>query len=184
MPRPARRAPVVRPLKFDQKLILAQWIFDLFEVRDFTTLADWLRDPSYEGFDENNISHYYHVLIARLIQPKALPADLLLTYDQNIVRHWKRITEKRNRQGNHLYPKYFQYLSLLFTEIYLDRYFGDPEKLLADLNDKVSAFNAQNEEPNQVDLYKAEELNKLAYWMATGSGKPLLMHINIIQYQN
>jgi hypothetical protein len=184
MPRPARRAPAVRPLKFDQKLILAQWMFDLFEVRDFTTLADWLRDPSYEGFDENNVSHYYHVLIARLIQPKALPADLLLTYDQNIVRHWKRITEKRNRQGNHLYPKYFQYLSLLFTEIYLDRYFGDPEKLLADLNDKVSAFNAANEEPSQVELYKAEELNKLAYWMATGSGKTLLMHINIMQYQH
>ena len=184
MPRAARRAPAVRPLKFDQKLILAQWMFDLFEVHDFSVLAEWLRDPELEGFDENNVSHYYHVLTARLIQRQALPADVLLTYDQNIVRHWKRITEKRNRQGNHLYPKYFQYLTLLLTEIYLDRYFGNPEKLLADLNAKVEAFNADQEEVNQVSPYRLEELNKVAYWMATGSGKTLLMHINILQYQH
>lgn len=184
MPRVARRAPAVRPLKFDQKLILAQWMFDLFEVSGFNALAEWLRDPQLEGFDENNVSHYHHVLVARLIQRLALPPDLLMTYDQNIVRHWKRITEKRNRAGNHLYPKYFQYLSLLFTEIYLDRYFGNPEKLLADLNTKVTAFNADKEEVNQVSPYRLEELNKVAYWMATGSGKTLLMHINILQYQH
>jgi len=159
-------------------------MFDLFEVRDFNVLAEWLRDPQLEGFDENNVSHYCHVLTARLIQRLALPADLLLTYDQNIVRHWKRITEKRNRAGNHVYPKYFQYLTLLFSEIYLDRYFGNPEKLLADLNAKVEAFNADKEEVNQVTPYQLEELNKVAYWMATGSGKTLLMHINILQYQH
>jgi hypothetical protein len=27
------------------------------------------------------------------------------------------------------------------------------------------------------------QLNKLAYWSATGSGKTLLMHANILQYQ-
>ena len=27
------------------------------------------------------------------------------------------------------------------------------------------------------------QLNKLAFWMATGSGKTLLMHANILQYQ-
>lgn len=159
-------------------------MFDLFEVPNFTTLADWLRDPQLEGFDDNNVSHYHHVLVARLIQRQALPPDLLMTYDQNIVRYWKRITEKRNRAGNHLYPKYFQYLSLLFTEIYLDRYFGNPEQLLADLNTKVTAFNADKEEVNQVSPYRLEELNKIAYWMATGSGKTLLMHINILQYQH
>jgi chromosomal replication initiation ATPase DnaA len=28
------------------------------------------------------------------------------------------------------------------------------------------------------------QLNKLAYWSATGSGKTLLMHANILQYQH
>ena len=28
------------------------------------------------------------------------------------------------------------------------------------------------------------QLNKLAFWMATGSGKTLLMHANILQYRH
>jgi len=130
-----------KPLKFDQKLILFQWMLSLFEVLDFDRLTADLKDPSLERFDENNISLYYHQLMLRLWDLKELPSDVLLAYDNNIVRHWKKITEKRN-QIHTLYPKYFQYLSLLFTEIYLDRYFRDPENLLASLNAQVSAFNA------------------------------------------
>lgn len=184
MSRQSRQTVKQTQLKFDQKLILNQWMLDLFEIRDFNALAEWLRDPALEGFDENNISHYCHVLRARLFDRQALPGDLLLAYDQNIVRHWKRITEKRNRLGNNLYPKYFQYLALLFTEIYLDRYFGDPDALLRDLNAHLDRFNAEQAEANQVEPYKLEELNKVAYWMATGSGKTLLMHVNILQYQH
>jgi len=174
----------VRPLKFDQKLLLNQWLLSLFEVSDFNSLAEWLRDPALEGFDENNISHFCHVLGARLFDRQALPGDLLLAYDQNIVRHWKRVTEKRNRQGNPLHLKYFQYLTLLFTEIYLDRYFASPETLLDHLNSHLERFNAEQAEQNRVEPYKLEELNKVAYWMATGSGKTLLMHVNILQYQH
>ena len=32
------------------------------------------------------------------------------------ARHWRLITERRNRAGSTLYPLYFQYLALLFTE--------------------------------------------------------------------
>ena len=32
--------------------------------------------------------------------------------------------------------------------------------------------------------YTADDLNKLAFWNATGSGKTLLLHINILQYQH
>ena len=31
--------------------------------------------------------------------------------------------------------------------------------------------------------YSEEDLNKLAYWNATGSGKTYILHINILQYQ-
>ena len=86
--------------------------------------------------------------------------------------------------------KYFQYLTLLFTEIYLDRYFRDAPALLKTLNtqvadlpmptgpkaDQITAFDEQAEAWPQ--------LNKLAYWSATGSGKTLLMHANILQYQH
>ena len=85
--------------------------------------------------------------------------------------------------------KYFQYLALLFSEIYLDRYFRDPKALLADLNAQVSVCNADKPEADQIAPFDeaAEawpQLNKLAFWMATGSGKTLLMHANLLQYRH
>jgi len=175
-----------QPLRFEQRLVLYQWLLGLFGVSSFERLADNLKAPELEGFDENNVTRFYHALCL-YVQPEQRPNlrdDLLLAYDQNIVRHWKRITERRNHAGPFLYPKYFQYLALLFTEIYLDRYFRDPEKLLADLNVHVERFNGSALEPSRIEPYARQDLNKLAFWMATGSGKTLLMHINILQYQH
>ena len=81
-----------------------------------------------------------------------------------------------------------QYLTLLFTEIYLDRYFSDPDALLRELNIQVAAYNVEKSEADQITPFDEEaeawpQINKLAYWSATGSGKTLLMHVNILQYQ-
>jgi len=184
--RGANAQTAAQPLRFEQRLVLHQWLLGLFGVSSFERLATNLKAPELEGFDENNVTRFYHALCL-YVQPEQrpnLPDDLLLAYDQNIVRHWKRITERRNHAGPFLYPKYFQYLALLFTEIYLDRYFRDPEKLLADLNAHVERFNDSAPEPSPIEPYTRQDLNKLAFWMATGSGKTLLMHINILQYQH
>src|ERR1700734_148960 len=170
-------------LKFERRLVLHRWMLHLFEADSFEKLGDSLRDPTYEGFDEENVSRFYHILKARLFERQELSADLLLGYDQNVVRYWQRITERRNREGNAIFPKYFQYLALLFTEIYLDRYFRDPVGLPASLNRIVAEFNADAPEADQIRPYVADELNKLAYWQATGSGKTLQMHVNILQYR-
>lgn len=180
----ARRVNASVPLKFDQRLVLNQWMLSLFEVDNSGQLAEMLKDSSLEGFDEDNISLFHHRLATRLFERHKLSAQQLLEYDQNIVRHWQAITEKRNMVGHLLYPKYFQYLSLLFTELYLDHYFHNPAKLLADLNGHVAEFNADKLQSDQIEPYEAEQLNKLAFWNATGSGKTLLMHINIRQYQH
>ncbi|MBX5494090.1 MAG: DEAD/DEAH box helicase family protein [Bryobacteraceae bacterium] len=185
---------IEKPLRFEQRLVLHQWLLSLFGVSNFEGLAKNLMAPELEGFDENNISRFYHQLQLVSDRPE-LPHDLLLAYDQNIVRHWRQITERRNHKGPFLYPKYFQYLALLFTEIYLDRYFRDPERLLAQLNAHVDAFNRGEypvfgspagpiPEASRVEPYTKQDLNKVAFWMATGSGKTLLMHINILQYQH
>jgi hypothetical protein len=92
-----------KPIKFDKKLALNQWILELFEVLSFEKLAEGLKNPELEGFDADNLSKYHHVLKSQLFERSQLPADILLTYDQNIGRHWKRITEKRNRAGHVLY---------------------------------------------------------------------------------
>jgi hypothetical protein len=187
-PRTARRsgantATAERPLRFEQRLVLHQWLLGLFGMSSFERLAANLKAPELEGFDENNVTRFHHQLRLLFDRPE-LPHDLLLAYDQNIVRHWKQITERRNHGGPFLYPKYFQYLALLFTEIYLDRYFRDAEGLLANLNAHVATFNASAPEASHIGPYTGQDLNKLAFWMATGSGKTLLMHINILQYQH
>ncbi|MBE7447234.1 MAG: DEAD/DEAH box helicase family protein [Planctomycetia bacterium] len=103
---------------------------------------------------------------------------MLLEYDQNIVSHTLRIS--RRREGFRW--KYFQYMALLFTEIYLDKYFQNPQKFLVELNNFVTQFNRDKEPGEQVESYTSDDLNKIAFWQATGSGKTLIMHVNILQY--
>lgn len=100
---------------------------------------------------------------------------------RNIVGHWQAITEQRNkREGHELQMTYFQYLSLLFTEIYLDWYFNKRQDLLDGLNEVMEAYRSEGGEPFRE--FEAEDLNKVAFWNATGSGKTLLLHVNIKQY--
>ncbi len=169
---------------FDKRLALFAWMLELFEAKDFDDLARVVNDNRFEGFDADNVTHFHHALAARPLRDGHLSKIDLLAYDANIVRHWRAITARRNRAGNALYPKYFQYLALLFTEIYLDRYFQDTGRLLDDLNNHVQRFNSDKAAADKVDEYRAEDLNKLALWNATGSGKTLLMHVNILQYQH
>lgn len=124
-------------LRFDQKLVLNQWMLSLFEVQSFDKLAENLKSLELEGLDENNVHKFLHQM-KLLWDYEEFPGDTLLGYDQNIVKHTLALSEKRAAP---LRWKYFQYLSLLFTEIYLDRFFRDPEKLLADLNRYIAKFN-------------------------------------------
>ena len=167
------------PLRFDQKLVLNQWMLSLFEVNDFDKLAEHLKPLELEGLDENNVHKFLHQM-KLLWDYEEFPGDTLLGYDQNIVKHTLTLSEKR---AESLHWKYFQYLSLLFTEVYLDRFFRDPDKLLADLNQRIAKFNEGKTTREQIPKYEPQHLRKLAFWNATGSGKTLLMHVNILQYQ-
>ena len=182
-PTTSRRArrPQAPALRFDQRLALNQWILGLFEADSFIPLTDGLHDTALEGVDENNVSRFHHVIAARLFPRQQLNKDLLLAYDQNIVRHTQTISARR---GEPLRWKYFQYLGLLFTEIYLDRYFRDAEQLMDDLNDHIAKFNLDKADRDQIKPFVADDLRKLAFWSATGSGKTLLMHVNICQYRH
>lgn len=191
MARKRAKASSKKPqVPFAYKLVLNQWVLSLFEVKRFEELAEHLRDEALEGLDENNIHRFHHALAARLFNLKQLPVELLLEYDQNIVRHTQRLSERRiTRGGEPIVWKYFQYLTLLFCEIYLDRYFRDPEALLVELHTQVAACNRGRPEVDRIAGFDeaAEawpQLNKVAFWMATGSGKTLLMHANILQYRH
>lgn len=200
MPRERRRNPNTtasrRPtsnrtvVPFAYKLVLNQWLLSIFGVDRFEQLAEHLRDETLEGLDENNIHHFHHVLTAQFPSLPQLPKDLLLEYDQSIVRHTQRLNEGRITRGEDpIVWKYFQYMTLLFTEIYLDRYFRDSQVMLAALNAKINSWNEGKDASDQITPFNSgaeawSQLNKLAYWNATGSGKTLLMHANILQYQH
>lgn len=175
---------------FAYKLVLNQWLLSLFNAKRFEDLAEPLRNEALEGLDENNVHLFHHALTAQLFNLTQLPTELLLEYDQNIVKHTQRLNDRRITRGDEpVVWKYFQYLALLFTEIYLDRYFRDPRALLASLNQKVAAWNVDKPEADQIAPLDAAgeawpQLNKLAFWMATGSGKTLVMHANILQFQH
>ena len=175
---------------FNHKLVLNQWLLTLFNVKRFEDLAEHLRNETLEGLDENNIHHFHHELAAHNSNLTQLPPELLLEYDQNIVKHTQQLNERRITRGEErIVWKYFQYIALLFSEIYLDRYFSDPEALLVALNEQVAAYNSEKAESDRIATFDETDeawtqLNKLAFWMATGSGKTLLMHANILQYQH
>lgn len=167
-----------KAIPFSKRLVLNQWMLSLFETTSFDTLADPLKALELEGLDENGV-HKFHHQMRLLWELPELPHDVLLGYDENIVRHTKALSAKRKVP---LRWKYFQYLTLLFTEIFLDRFFRDPDKLLFDLNAHLKAFNLPLAELEQLPAYTLSDLRKLAFWNATGSGKTLLMHVNIRQY--
>jgi hypothetical protein len=174
-------------LRLDQQLVLNRYLLRLFGVGKLEELTADLKDPALERLDENNISQFHHELTHRLGRAarvsgagvSTLTRELLLSYDENIVSHTLQISRTRPEP---IRWKYFQYLSLLFTEIYLDALFRDPDGLLVALNAELARVN--EELGASLPSYDPDDLRKLAFWNATGSGKTLLMHVNILQYRH
>ena len=119
-----------------------------------------LRAPEFEGWAEDGGSKFVQQLVARLPNSRAISDEMLRGYDSNIVGHWKHITSKRNLQGQTIYPLYFQYLGLLFTEHYLDRYFRDAEELLNSLNGTATRFNHELGGRDQIEPFTRGRLKQ------------------------
>lgn len=172
---------------FHNKIVLSKYLLSQFQVLGFEGLARDLKSSHLEGYNEEGNTRYLAALINRLYDNEHLTKEMLQEYDENIVRHTKEISFKR---PNELHWKYFQYLSLVFTEIYLEKYFSNPIGLLADLNQFVARYNdpfdadykTLNPDEFTVSAFAKADLNKIALWNATGSGKTLLMHVHIKQY--
>ena len=192
-----KRTSGLKSHSFRNKLLLNQWLLSLFgidpfqqnqlrgqDVRPFHLLADPIKDPRREGLDANNLHYFYHDLVNSNLYWNYLAKvtkEQLLVYEENIVRHTLAINQKRRRP---IIWKYYQWLTLLFVEIYLDRYFRNREGLLLELNTFVEQFNRHWSEFVDIPPYTEDELNKLCLQNATGSGKTLLMNVNLLQYRH
>lgn len=170
-------------VKLENRLVLLAWLNHLLGYRNNQELLKECKENVAEGFGADGRSFLYHHLLARGSQVK-IPADDLARYDENIRQHLEKINRGR---AERVTLRYFQYLAALYTEIILDRLFHSEAKLISDLNDFLNAFvkernaNRLSGEPLD-DPFTADDLTKLAYWMATGSGKTLILHLNYHQF--
>lgn len=171
---------MTRPENFarlEQQLILLSWLNSQFGYESNSKLLDDLREVR-EGFDSSGRS-YVALRIQSRSELKVHPDDLLL-YDLNVRQHIEAMNARRNVP---ITLRYFQYLAALYTELFLDWKFRRPGELINSLNDLVNKRNAARFKGDAVySQFTEADLRKLAYWMATGGGKTLILHINYRQF--
>lgn len=161
-------------MRLEKYLILNKYILSLFGVNSISDLRGELKNKK-EGFDNYGNSFFIDSLIG--MGNLRIDQNKLILYDEAIKEYSKRLST--NRREN-IVLKYFQYLAVLFVEIYLDKYFNEKQELLSELNNFLYEYN--NSENTNTPRFEDKDLKKLAYWMATGSGKTLIMHINYWQF--
>jgi len=166
-------------ITFDDQLILFRFFLNELGISGMDVLSKKLNSTEYEGVNESGNTYFFQY-ISHMCKMKgaSISEDKLRMYDDNICRHTKQISEKRGS----IKWKYFQYISLLFTEMYLDRYFSDKDAFCKELNEFLSEVDAQTMFALNFAPYTPDKMNKLAFMCATGSGKTLIMHINILQF--
>ncbi|MFO7633011.1 MAG: DEAD/DEAH box helicase family protein [Caldilinea sp.] len=164
--------------KLENRLLLLAWLNSLLGYKHNRDLLQHTQAVE-EGFGADGRSYLLHHLLGRGAKV-TIPEATLARYDDNIRTH---LTAMNRSRAEPISLRYFQHLAALYTEIVLDRLFIAPQQLLADLNVFVAAHNT-TKAPGEVqdEPFTAAGLNKLAFWMATGSGKTLLLHLNIRQF--
>ncbi|RMD62700.1 restriction endonuclease subunit R, partial [Candidatus Parcubacteria bacterium] len=164
--------------KLEHRLVLLAWLNSLFGYESNKALLEDCKGVD-EGYASDGHSYLYHHLLARGSKVR-VPVGDLARYDENIWLHLERINRHRPEP---ITLRYFQHLAALYTEVFLDRLFNHKAQLLADLNAFVDERNARKLLGEPLDKpFTEDDLTKLAYWMATGSGKTLILHLNYYQF--
>ena len=164
-------------MKIEKYLVLNKFMLSLFGIEDFKDFQQKLKDTAL-GYENDGRSYFYNVLFSSFPQrnKELLSDEILFRYDQNVSSYVEHIKSKR--PGFNL--KYFQYLAVLFTEILLDNLKNKEREFLYELNEFLHKYKKKNK--IELEDFKAADLKKIAFWMATGSGKTLIMHINYLQF--
>lgn len=175
---PPRRQSQPGYAQLERKLALLAW---LHRQLGYTKTTDLLGDfkRADEGFDTDGHSHIYARLASQAGQLQGVNTDDLERYDNNIGQHLCAMNDGR---AERITLRYFQYLAALYTEIYLDRYCNRREVLLRSLNTFVDQRNTGRVASERWNPFDKTDLDKLAFWMATGSGKTLMLHLNYRQF--
>jgi len=90
--------------------------------------------------------------------------------DSNINSYLERLNSSRDSP---IQLRYYQYLAVFFTEFLLEQRGEFIENFNSFVDEEFWQFDEE--------VLHLQEFSKLAYWMATGSGKTHIMHINMLQ---
>ena len=159
-------------MSFSESLVLFKYLLKQFGLEKFENLQE-----QYKLRELNADTAEHSLFYLNLATGVNFDSAKLKEYDENIIRHLETINSKRNPKIN---LKYYQYFSLLFTEYYLDRWFDNADDLAQSLQDFGKEIFGDAKDVK----FNKDGLNLAAYWMATGSGKTLILHFNILQYRH
>lgn len=170
-------------LKLHDRLILNKYLLSLFGVDRFADLRSEdereanLREVLFnveESFENIDCSNYMNsILNSTSLDINQSIRVKMGNYDKNIMEYVSFINQKRDKP---IVLTYFQYLAILFTEIYLDRYYNDRKKFISDLNEFVDSTNKKaKESKNKYSYFHERDLSKLAFYMATGERVIIVM---------
>ena len=171
---------------FEDRLYLNKYFLSLFNASSISdNMFRNLNSIEYEGIDEDiNQTKFYSYLKQSISEQfKSKFKD----YDDNIISYIEHINKNRK---NKISLKYFQYIAILFTEIFLYEYFNNKYDFIENLNKFSSAYVSDYNQNHKEQIEKndktfiGDDLNKLAYMCATGSGKTIIMHINLLQMKH
>jgi len=164
-------------MKIEKYFVLNKYLLSLFGVEDFRELQQKLKD-AHEGTDTDGRTYFVNTLISSFSNVRISERELL-RYDLNIQEYLRKINYKRNN----ISLKYFQYLAVLFSEIVLDNLKNKKIEFIYNLNEFLKNYEDKNVK-NLLNEFTEDDLRKLVFYMATGSGKTLIAHINYYQFLN
>lgn len=159
-------------MQLNKQLILFRYILRQFGYENFENLRDEFNNKE-TGANATGHTFFANILFDR--HEKLVENHTLFCYDDAIQGYEKKLRE--NRAEPFLSFKYYQWFSLLFAEYFFDQYTTRKKQFIAELN----AYKNSDRDFKKLEDYTLTDLRKLAFWMATGSGKTLIMHCNYWQ---
>lgn len=159
-------------MQLEKQLVLFRYILRQLGYEAFEDLRDEFNNKE-SGTSSTGYTFFASALMANA--DKRIEDWAIQQYDEAIQGYEKKLRE--NRAEPFLTFKYYQWFSLLFTEYFFDVYSNNPTDLINALNE----YAQDSKDFKEIETYTETDLKKLAFWMATGSGKTLLMHCNYWQ---
>lgn len=160
--------------RFDRSLLLVRWLADELGGRYSELLARIQEAP-----DTGAPGHSARLLAVLSRSGLRVSPESLAASERAFMADWAGIAAAREAAtGERFALTHFQWLAALFVELYLARLTAPGGRALL-----AAQLNALREQAfSYLPEVQPKELNRLALWMATGSGKTLMLHLNTLQF--